>query len=371
MRRILFVLLLPLLLFSYQIEIKKWEKGETFYGFLKKNSIPISVYYNLDKKTQKRVRFITRNTKVYLLKNGKSIKQALIPLNEKEQLQIMRDAKDPQKFQARVVPIYYDEDSKYFEITINNFLSYDVYNTTRENTLSAKLTEIFSDKINFRLLPKGTTLKLLYREKIRFGEVEDVTIKFAEFSNRFYTVNAFLNPSDNRYYNDQGESLKGMFLNAPLRYTRISSPYGMRFHPILKRRMMHHGIDYVNKSGTPIKTVADGKVIYKGWMGGYGRTVKVRHSNGYTTLYGHLKGYGKIKRGQYIAQGKVIGYLGTSGRSTGPHLHFGVMKNNKWINPKRIKKSVKKRLYGNERKSFFAFVKEIKEEKEAVKVAMK
>jgi murein DD-endopeptidase MepM/ murein hydrolase activator NlpD len=133
---------------------------------------------------------------------------------------------------------------------------------------------------------------------------------------------------------------------------------------------MHDGIDLVNKIGTPIKSVADGKVIYKGWLGGYGNAVKIKHRNGYITLYGHLKGFAHIKRGQWIRQGQVIGYLGNTGLSTGPHLHFGVMHYGKWINPLKIKKSAKITLYGKQRKAFKKEVALI-QEKVSNKVAMK
>ena len=177
--------------------------------------------------------------------------------------------------------------------------------------------------------------------------------------------------SDGRYYDAKGRSLKGMFIPYPLRFTKISSPFGRRYHPTLHRYKMHEGIDFVNKTGTPIHTVADGKVIYKGWMHGYGKTVKIKHANGYITLYAHLHGYAHITKNQYIKRGKVIGYLGNTGRSTGPHLHFGVMLNNKWINPSRIKRSAKVVLYGERKKQFLAFKKSIEHKSAQAKVAMK
>jgi murein DD-endopeptidase MepM/ murein hydrolase activator NlpD len=190
-----------------------------------------------------------------------------------------------------------------------------------------------------------------------------------KIKNRYYEIDAY-KYTDGRYYDSNGKSLKGMFLAYPMRFTRISSPFGRRFHPILHKWRMHDGIDYVNKIGTPIHSVADGKVIYKGWLGGYGKAVKIRHRNGYVTIYAHMKSYGKIRLGQYIPQGKVIGYMGNTGLSTGPHLHFGVMHNGKWINPVKIKKSAKVRLYGKRKKQFLAYVDKI-QQKINQKVAMK
>ena len=364
MKKIIF-LLLPFFLFAYQIEIKEWGKN-TFFGFLKQNHIPYSVFYKLDKKTRKQLASISRNADVYLLKDGKTIKQALIPFNSKKQLQIIKKG---DKYITKVVPIHYITEEKFAKINIENFLSYDVYKATKNPYISSKLVNIFEDRINFRVLPKNTQIDVYYKIKSRFGKIVDVDIDYAKIKNRYYEIDAY-KYTDGRYYDSNGKSLKGMFLAYPMKYTKISSKFGRRFHPILHKWRMHDGIDYVNKIGTPIHSVADGKVIYKGWLGGYGKAVKIRHRNGYVTIYAHMKSYGKIRLGQYIPQGKVIGYMGNTGLSTGPHLHFGVMHNGKWINPVKIKKSAKVRLYGKRKKQFLAYIDKI-QQKVNEKVAMK
>jgi len=351
----LFFLIIPFLLFAYRVEVYRWSNKDTFYNFLKNNNLPLYVYYNLPNKTKRQVRIIPVGEDIFLLKDNNKIKQALIPLNSKEQLQIVLKNN---KYLTKVVPIIYETIQKRASVTIKNYLSYDIYKATNLKTLSSKIAYIFSDKINFRKLPKNTQINIIYEEKIRFGKIKDVKILYAQIKNRYYVVNAFLNPKDNRYYDEKARSLKGMFLKAPLKYKRISSKFGMRFHPIFRKWLMHDGIDYVNKIGTPIKSVADGKVIYKGWLKGYGKTIKIKHKNGYITLYGHLKGYPRnIYVGKWVKQGQTIGYLGNTGVSTGPHLHFGVMKNNKWINPIKIKKSAKIILYGKQKKEFLNYIK--------------
>ena len=365
MKRLAF-LFIPFFLFAYQVDIKKWGH-QTFFGFLRHYHIPISLYYKLDKKTQKKLAFIASYKEIYLLKNGNTIKQALIPLDNKKQLQII---KENNKYITKIVPIIYDTEEKAADIKIKNFLSYDVYQSTKNPYLTHKIVEIFKDRINFNFLPANTELKLYYKVKSRFGKIDKVDIIFAEIKNRYYDIDAY-KFSDGRYYDSNGRSLRGMFLSAPLVYKRISSPFGMRFHPILHIMRMHDGIDYVNKVGTPIKAVADGKIIYRGWIRGYGNCIEIRHKYGYMTLYGHMKGFNRhIRNGQYVAQGTVIGYLGNTGLSTGPHLHFGVMHNGKWINPIRIKKSAKIKLYGRKRRKFLAYVKEI-DKKLNSRVAMK
>jgi len=366
MKKLILFLLLPLFLFGYQVEIKNWDKGQTFFGFLKKHHIPLSVYYSLDKKTRKQLAFISNKTDIYLLKNGNEIKQALIPLNSKKQLQLI---KQKNSYITKVVPIYYNEEEKIASINVDNFLSYDVYKTTKNPYLTQKIVDVFSDRVNFRILPKNSKVDVYYKVKSRFGKIVGVEIIYAKIQNRYYEISAY-KFSDGRYYDENGKSLKGMFLAYPMKFTRISSPFGMRFHPILKRKRMHDGIDFVNKVGTPIHSVADGKVIWKGWLGGYGKAVKIKHKNGYITLYGHMKSYGHIRRGQYIKQGTIVGYMGNTGLSTGPHLHFGVMRYGRWINPIKIKKSAKIVLYGKKRKQFLKYIALIDKEFNS-KVAMK
>ena len=136
MKKFLIFILLPLFLFGYQVQIKDWEKGQTFYGFLKKNHIPFSLYYSLDKKTRKELSSISHNRDIYLLKDGVYLKQALIPLNDKQQLQIIKKGK---KYITKIVPIYYAISEKQVSINVDNFLSYDVYRATK-NSISCKKT---------------------------------------------------------------------------------------------------------------------------------------------------------------------------------------------------------------------------------------
>ncbi|OGS13672.1 MAG: hypothetical protein A2285_10710 [Elusimicrobia bacterium RIFOXYA12_FULL_57_11] len=141
------------------------------------------------------------------------------------------------------------------------------------------------------------------------------------------------------YYDDRGESLRSMFLRAPLHYRRISSYFtNRRFHPVLKYFRPHLGIDYAAQSGTPVSAVADGVVTFAGWKGGNGRLVILRHSAGYETTYGHLSRYARnIARGRRVSQGDVVGYVGSSGLSSGPHLDFRLKQNGRPLNFLKIK----------------------------------
>jgi murein DD-endopeptidase MepM/ murein hydrolase activator NlpD len=139
------------------------------------------------------------------------------------------------------------------------------------------------------------------------------------------------------YYNAEGQNLRKTFQKSPLRFSRVSSFFGRRFHPILRRTRQHAGIDYVAPRGTPVEAVSDGRVVSAGWSGGYGRLVAVRHAEGYETRYGHLSGFGKgIRSGASVRQGQVVGYVGSTGVSTGPHLHYEVRKFGSAVNPLRL-----------------------------------
>ena len=141
------------------------------------------------------------------------------------------------------------------------------------------------------------------------------------------------------YFTPEGTSVRRAFLRAPLKYSRISSRYSnSRLHPILKVRRPHRGIDYAAPRGTPIWAVADGKVIFQGWSGGFGRLVKVRHNNGYVSYYGHLQKFStKLAVGSRVKQKQIVGYVGTSGLATGPHLDYRLRVDGRFVDPLRLK----------------------------------
>ena len=141
-----------------------------------------------------------------------------------------------------------------------------------------------------------------------------------------------------QFFDAEGNSLRKAFLKAPLDYYRITSRFSnARFHPILKRYRAHHGVDYAAPTGTPVKTIGDGTVIFKGWTNGGGNTVKIKHNSVYTTTYMHLSRFAKgIQVGSHVRQGQEIAYVGSTGLSTGPHLDFRVHKNGQPIDPLKM-----------------------------------
>ena len=163
------------------------------------------------------------------------------------------------------------------------------------------------------------------------------TAYFRHEQKEFYAI-PFTQDSVESYYDLDGNSLRRVFLKSPLRYSRISSKYShSRLHPILKIRRPEYGVDYTAPIGTPVETIGDGKVIKIAYDNSSGRMVKIRHNSIYTTAYLHLSRYNKgIRTGARVKQGDVIGYVGSSGLSTGPHLDFRFYKNNRPVDPLKV-----------------------------------
>lgn len=221
------------------------------------------------------------------------------------------------------------------------------------------LSDVFAWDVDFNTdMRKGDTFKVLYEQIYVDNEfVENGNLRGAEISSGGRDYKAiYYKDSHGRsgYYDLNGRSLKRMLVKSPLRYRRISSYFSnRRYHPILKKYRAHHGIDYAAPRGTPVEAAGSGKVTFAGWKRGYGRFVTIKHSNGYSTGYGHFsKIKPGIRRGKRVAQGDVIGYVGSTGISTGPHLHYEVRKGNRLINPLHIKGNPAKSVSGAEKAAF-------------------
>lgn len=203
------------------------------------------------------------------------------------------------------------------------------------------LADIFAWDIDFSTeIQAGGRFRVVHEVFKKEGKVVRMgQVLAAEMVNEGETYRAyyFAPPGQKGgYYDEKGHSLKKAFLKSPLRYRYISSGFTTsRRHPILKVSRPHLGIDFAAPQGTPVMAASDGTVTYVGWNGGYGKTVVIQHRNGYSTLYGHLSDYGQgIHKNKKVEQGDIVGRVGSTGLSSGPHLHYTLMKNGKPINPK-------------------------------------
>ena len=231
---------------------------------------------------------------------------------------------------------------KFSDVTINSSLWNDMKVAGAHPMLIVHLEDIYGWTVDFFSLQKGDRFRVIYDESSCEGEIIDIdTIHYAVFDHDGKTFPAIMldqNDGGNRYWNEKGESMKKAFLKAPLRFSRISSGFSYhRKHPVSGVVKAHTGVDYAAPTGTPVMSIGDGTVISKGWSGGGGNTVKIRHNSMYTTAYLHLSKYAAgLKSGDRVRQGEVIGYVGSTGVSTGPHLDFRVWKNGSPINPLKM-----------------------------------
>lgn len=231
---------------------------------------------------------------------------------------------------------------RFSEVKITSSLWQDLKNAGASPLLALQLSDIYAWTIDFFGLQDGDSFKVLYEELSYEGEVVDINeVYYVEFIHKnkpYYAVRFTDGTSSNKYWNELGESLKKAFLKAPLNFFRITSRFTYaRRHPVLKIVRPHTGVDYAAPKGTPVMAIGAGIVIQKGWSGGGGNTIKIKHNSTYTTSYMHLSGYSKtLRKGGRVAQGEIIGYVGSTGLSTGPHLDFRVYKNNKPIDPLKM-----------------------------------
>ena len=321
--------------------------------FLQRLHLPHKhLYYDLDKDDKRLTKEIRAGINYQLLRNNNIILQALLPLNNELQIHIYKKNKI---YKFEIIPIISTTKTLGFSLKIQHSPYYDIMQATKSNKLAEIFVSSFKYSLNFKMgLRKGDTLVMIYDQKYRLGHTFSMPIlkvAMVELGKKKHYI--YLN-TDDRYYNEKMNEVEGFLLARPVRYRRISSHFTKRrFHPILKKWQAHLGIDYAARSGTPIVAAYSGRIIHSGWMGGYGKVVKIRHIDGYETRYAHMKSIRRgIRRGTYVKKGKVIGYVGSTGRSTGPHLHFELRKHGRAINPLKSVQVRIKRLKGSERTKF-------------------
>lgn len=230
--------------------------------------------------------------------------------------------------------------------TATGIINSSLWLTMKDNDinplLAIELSEIFAWTVDFFGIEKGDNFKVYYDEmyvdstSIGIGKVHSAV--FHHRGKDFYAFN-FEEDSVWNFFDEEGQSLRKAFLKAPLKFSRISSRFSnSRLHPVLKIRRPHHGIDYAAPTGTPVYALGDGRVFAKAYQKrGGGNYLKIKHNSVYTTVYMHLHGFAKgISKGTHVKQGQLIGYVGSTGLSTGPHLDFRVYKNGSPVDPLKI-----------------------------------
>lgn len=244
---------------------------------------------------------------------------------------------------AVLEPIQYEVRLTRVEGVIDGSLFESVAKAGERPALAVRLAEIFAWEINFiRDIQPGDSFRVLVEKRYRDNEAKSYgLIRAAEFINRGSKYEAYLYEDSfgsPAYFNAAGDSLKRAFLKAPLQFTRISSRFNLtRMHPILRRVRPHPAVDYAAPAGTPVMAIGSGTVAFRGWGKGAGNYITLKHAGGYESMYLHLSGFAKtLKQGGRVRQGEVIGYVGSTGYSTGPHLDFRLKRNGQFMNPEKV-----------------------------------
>lgn len=352
-------------LHSSVVQEDVWWKGETLLTFFDKHKIPHKIYFDLSKTDKELCSEINAGVKFQILTDQKNstLKQALIPISEEMQIHIVQDFNG--EYSIDIIPIEFKEVTQTISIPIQNSPYEDIRIHTKNKMLANEFLLAFKKTVNFRKLQKNDIINIKYTQKVRHGRYfGSPKILGASVSVNGKKHFIFQNPDDNNYYDQDARSLTSVFLKVPLQYKRISSKFTYkRFHPVLKRYRAHLGVDFAAPTGRQVNATAEGKIIHKGLKGGYGKTIVIQHSNGYRSLYAHLSSYNnKLKVGSRVKQGDFIGRVGSTGLSSGPHLHFGLYKNGRAIDPLKAMNVTRTTLSGAKKEQFLKYIASIKKE---------
>ncbi|MBC8307937.1 MAG: M23 family metallopeptidase [Pelagibacterales bacterium] len=288
---------------------------------------------------------------IFLIDKNENVEKIIIELNFNTNLEA--DLKSDIKIVKKELETFSEIDSQ--EYVIFNSLYADGINNNIPNQILIKLIQLFSFDLDFqRDIQKNTKVSISYK-KIFVKNKSDYALGDIEYAKiiiknntleyfKFLTDEGFID-----YFNRQGKNVKKSILKTPIDGARISSSFGMRKHPISGFNKMHKGVDFAAPIGTPAYAGGNGVIEMVGVNGGYGKYIRIRHNNEYKTAYAHLNSYRKgISKGVRVNQGEVIGYVGSTGRSTGPHLHYEIIYQNKKVNPLKLKLPSGKILKGDE-----------------------
>lgn len=357
MRYVLGLLLCAACAWGLNASEKSWQNGQTFLGFLEANKIPHSLYYNLAAEDKELATEVMAGTKYHLLTDDSgALVQALIPIGEDNQIHLYQDSKSPSGYGFSTIPVRYFEKRQSIAFELSSVPYNEIIHITGDSRLASEFAVAFRSSIGATSLYPQDKLALIYNRKYRLGKPYGAPEIIAGVIEARGKPHYLFSYKDGGYYNEKGESLMQFLFTVPLRYTRISSSFSnARKHPILGYKRPHLGVDYAAPRGTPVHAAGSGTVSFVGYKGGYGKTIIITHGDGFKTLYGHLDGYARgIRTGKKVAQGTRIGYVGNTGLSTGPHLHLGLYKNGKAINPQKNVQRKKKKLAASEFAEFSA-----------------
>ena len=340
----------------------KISKGETFDKILNKYSVPnneiikikknLSSSYNLNNlKTNLDIKFIIDQS------SNKKVTSFIFPVSRTEKIQLTRNL-NADLFEKKTIITNLNKRIIFKEGKIIKSLYKTAVDLNVQPNIIIEFARIYGFQIDFqRDIRKNDNFQIMYEvfeddngKVFETGNIIFADLKLSGINNSLYY---FDKKGSEGHYDENGKSVEKALMKTPINGARLSSAFGMRKHPIDGYNKMHRGTDFAAPMGTPILASGSGVITRARWCGGGGNCVKIKHNSTYETVYAHMKNFGRgIKEGMRIKQGQIIGYVGSTGKSTGPHLHYEVIKNGKKINSQKLKLPSGKILKNNERKLF-------------------
>ena len=339
----------------------KIKSGETFDKILESYSIEKSEILKIKNSLKDKVNLNKLNTKQIIQfnldKTSNKISEFVYQTSNTQKIFLKRNI-ESDKFKEEILSIKLDKKIVYNE----NIILQSLYKAATDENIPAntiiEFARIYGFQVDFqRDIRKQDKFQIMYEiflneknEIVETGEILFANLKLSGQDNSLYY---FDKDGSEGHYDKNGKSVKKALMKTPINGARLSSPFGMRKHPIDGFNKMHRGTDFAAPMGTPIMASGDGVVKKAGWCGGGGNCVKIKHNSTYQTIYAHMSKFARgIKTGVRVKQGQTIGYVGSTGKSTGPHLHYEVIVNGKKVNSQKLKLPSGKILKGKERKNF-------------------
>ncbi|WP_440678955.1 peptidoglycan DD-metalloendopeptidase family protein [Candidatus Pelagibacter sp. HIMB1611] len=339
----------------------KIKSGETFDKILETYLIPKKEILDIKKALKKKVNLNKLNTKQIiefsLDKTSNQINEFTFQISNKQKIFLVRN-NSSNAFNDKIISIKLNKKIVYKE----NLILQSLYKAATDEEIPASIIIEFAGIYGFQVdfqrdIRKQDKFQIMYEiflndknEIIETGDILFANLKLSGQDNGLYY---FDKEGSEGHYDKNGKSVKKALMKTPINGARLSSSFGMRKHPIDGYNKMHRGTDFAAPTGTPIMASGDGIVKKAGWCGGGGNCVKIKHNSTYQTVYAHMSKFARgIKAGVRVKQGQTIGYVGSTGKSTGPHLHYEVIVNGKKVNSQKLKLPSGKILKGKERKLF-------------------
>tara|TARA_Y100001936_G_scaffold242679_1_gene280388 strand:- start:1142 stop:2443 length:1302 start_codon:yes stop_codon:yes gene_type:complete len=335
--------------------------NESINSILKKYEIKDNesnlINKELKSKLQKFTLKVNQKISFTIDKGNNKISKFIFPVSKTRQLLFTRDMMSDKFIYTNIVTNL-NKQTVYKEGKITQSLYRSAIRNKIPANIIVEFARIYGFQIDFqRDIRRNDTYQIVYevfeddnKKIFNTGNIIFADLNLSNQSNAFYYFN---DNGDEGHYDINGKSVKKALMKTPINGARLSSPYGMRKHPIDGYNKMHRGTDFAAPMGTPIMASGDGVVIKASWCGGGGNCVKIRHNSSYSTVYAHMSKFAaNIKKGKRVKQGQIIGYVGSTGKSTGPHLHYEVIHNGKRINSQTLKLPSGKILKNKSRKLF-------------------